>query len=214
MDRNPGQISCSLGHYHIYKICSLRKYRNVLIIEDDVVFLKDIFKIEEILENTPKDEDLVMYTHFTSVADKNSLFSYIQSIKTANENGSRFIRIGETGPDLGSTGTYSVSERFATILCGLQEKYLSFADTILNHPTAKYKCDSPDFVDEVLRNTRRCYCSTPISLQKYYMESATEKTIDRNTLENLIRGAVWMYRSCGIDIDQYNGFDEYIKDLI
>jgi GR25 family glycosyltransferase involved in LPS biosynthesis len=213
MDNGQSLFSCTLGHYSIYKICELRKYERILILEDDIVFLKDIDLIEDILEKTPDAYDMVMYTHFVGIFDKPSVYGYTNMMKASRDGGMFYIKLGNTGPDIESAGMYSVSRNFSTILCGLQERYFSVSDVIFNNTTSRYKEQFSEFTDLVLQNTNRYICTYPLSLQKYYMESITD-TNHKNIIHTIIRGTVDMYRKCGLDISDYNKFDEFIKDIM
>ena len=213
MTDNLSMFSCTFGHYCIWKICELRGYRRTLILEDDVVFLNDVDRIEKILENTPKDYDLMMYTHFVGIFDKVSLAGYISQMKNARDSNVDFIRLGTSGPDIASCGTYAISNRFASVLCGLQERYISVCDVIINHNTTRYKDKFPVFNDLLIGSMTRYYSTVPISLQKYYMESMTESN-KSELVKTIIRGAVEMYKSCGVDVSEYSKYDEFIKDII
>lgn len=45
-----GHQRCTIGHYTLWKMCYERQLRNVLILEDDLCFLKDTNTIKEMLE--------------------------------------------------------------------------------------------------------------------------------------------------------------------
>jgi len=54
----PGELGCAWSHLNIYKnLLNDNEYDNYLVIEDDVVLLKSIEYIKEILENIPADYD-------------------------------------------------------------------------------------------------------------------------------------------------------------
>lgn len=54
----PGELGCAWSHLNIYKkLVDDNEYDNYLVIEDDVVLLKSIEYIKEILENIPPDYD-------------------------------------------------------------------------------------------------------------------------------------------------------------
>ena len=48
---NLSHLSCSFAHYSLWKTCYELEYDNVLILEDDTMFLKNIDKCYEILDN-------------------------------------------------------------------------------------------------------------------------------------------------------------------
>jgi GR25 family glycosyltransferase involved in LPS biosynthesis len=54
----PGELGCAWSHLNIYeKLINDTEYDNYLVIEDDVVLLKSIEYIKEVLENIPSDFD-------------------------------------------------------------------------------------------------------------------------------------------------------------
>lgn len=75
----------SLTHYKIIKEAYELGYNKILIIEDDSIFLKDINRIEEILNNLPNDYELC-YLNWTlyhqenaEIYDYNDYFKYFKT---------------------------------------------------------------------------------------------------------------------------------------
>lgn len=60
-------FNCFMGHYSCIKKSIELGYENILILEDDIRFLKDVGRIYEILSKTPKDYDIVMYDSLCDV---------------------------------------------------------------------------------------------------------------------------------------------------
>ena len=56
-----GYMKCGLSQYYCHKEAYDLGYNRILVLEDDISFLKDLDKIKEILEATPEDYDLVLY---------------------------------------------------------------------------------------------------------------------------------------------------------
>lgn len=56
-----GYMKCGLSQYYCHKEAYDLGYDRILVLEDDISFLKDLDKIQEILEATPEDYDLVLY---------------------------------------------------------------------------------------------------------------------------------------------------------
>jgi GR25 family glycosyltransferase involved in LPS biosynthesis len=62
-----GVFNCAFEHYTIIKQSYLRGFDSILIIEDDITFIDDIKKIEEVFNSIPSNYDLIKY-HSTEVA--------------------------------------------------------------------------------------------------------------------------------------------------
>ena len=57
-------ISIMFGHYNLIREAYVYGYNRILIIEDDVRFLRDLNKIEQILNKRPQDANIVLYDKF------------------------------------------------------------------------------------------------------------------------------------------------------
>lgn len=82
--RIPGSFGCTITHYNAVLYAYYLGYNNVLILEDDICFIKDKQLIEYYLNNIPQDADFVTWNprfefkkEFNIVADK---------IRNANES--------------------------------------------------------------------------------------------------------------------------------
>jgi len=53
-------VACTLAHYRLIKEAYMKGHQRILIMEDDVVFLKDVCRIQEILRNMP-DKDIILF---------------------------------------------------------------------------------------------------------------------------------------------------------
>jgi GR25 family glycosyltransferase involved in LPS biosynthesis len=56
-----GEIGVLLSHLEIIKKCKEEGYKNVLIMEDDVCFSDEIYKIEEYMSSVPTDWDFIYF---------------------------------------------------------------------------------------------------------------------------------------------------------
>jgi glycosyl transferase family 25 len=80
----PGELGCAWSHLNIYKkLINDNEYDNYLVIEDDVVLLKSIEYIKEILENIPPDYDfcntnISLWYPFKKTEQVNKYFYKIQ----------------------------------------------------------------------------------------------------------------------------------------
>lgn len=55
------EVKCALGHYSCIKKSQNQGYNKILILQDDVRFLKDLNQIELILNNRPENVDVIMF---------------------------------------------------------------------------------------------------------------------------------------------------------
>lgn len=80
-----GALNCTLGHYEIMMQSLAMGYERVLILEDDVRFLKDESKVAEILENMP-EYDICLLDKFVPAIDvsKKLLFEAMKKDKVNN----------------------------------------------------------------------------------------------------------------------------------
>ena len=80
----PGELGCAWSHLNIYKkLVQDNEYDNYLVIEDDVVLLKSIEYIKEILENIPSDYDfcntnISLWYPFKKVKQVNKYFYKVE----------------------------------------------------------------------------------------------------------------------------------------
>lgn len=78
-------VSLTLGHYNVFKDAYFKGYNRILIIEDDMRFLKDLNLLKQILQHRPENMNLILYDkfvfnlntlpHFTPVNDYFSIYS-------------------------------------------------------------------------------------------------------------------------------------------
>lgn len=57
-------VSILFGHYNCIRDALRNNYKRILILEDDIRFLKDLNKIQQILQNRPQDANLILYDKF------------------------------------------------------------------------------------------------------------------------------------------------------
>lgn len=62
----PNEYDCARNHYAIVKICYELGYEHCLIMEDDILFLKDVDKIVDYIKEIPNDFDVVQFGGFTA----------------------------------------------------------------------------------------------------------------------------------------------------
>lgn len=61
----PNEYDCARNHYNIVRTCYDLGYENCLILEDDILFMKDAVKIINYIENIPEDYDVIQFGGFT-----------------------------------------------------------------------------------------------------------------------------------------------------
>lgn len=62
----PNEYDCSRNHYNIIKISYELGYQRILIIEDDILFLKSADEIKRYLENMPSDANICQFGCFSA----------------------------------------------------------------------------------------------------------------------------------------------------
>ena len=123
-----GAFNCQIEHYSIIKQAYLRGYENILILEDDIAFIKDIEYIQKIINGIPKDYDIL------------KLYDTYQSngkYKIKEENSNLFIPF-EYGTYGCSTLAYALSRKGMEYYIDFVDNKYVFADTPLyNYDSTK-----------------------------------------------------------------------------
>lgn len=168
-DMRDSSFSCSFGHYSIMKIAELKKYERVLVMEDDIVFLKDVDAIERQFEaalNEIPDYDLCMFSHFQSpcVERRSDISLYIQEMANARQNGMNFIPFTRTSSAVASGVAYGLSRKGLICLRGLYEHQMQIADVIFRNIPYHANGQVDEFHAVVLDGLKRYFCVNPIGL--------------------------------------------------
>ena len=119
-----GCMNCTMAHYEIMLECLVRGYERVMVIEDDVRFLKNIGEIATILDNMP--------IHDVCMFDKNIPWEKHDFRKAVKYNRVNDYYIDFTNVRLNSTGCYAVSKKAMNHVVESQEKFFRPADEALN----------------------------------------------------------------------------------
>lgn len=71
IDYNIHGISCGLAHFTALQHAQLNNYNKILICEDDILFINDLEYIKQMLNQYPKDADIVKFnsTLFSNIND-------------------------------------------------------------------------------------------------------------------------------------------------
>ena len=70
-------ISLMLGHYYAIRDAYTKGYKKILMLEDDARFLRDLDKIELILNNRPENANVILYDKFVRSYNSAKQFKYI-----------------------------------------------------------------------------------------------------------------------------------------
>ena len=118
-----GSLNCTLEHYAVYKECYALGYKRVLILEDDIVFLKNIKEIEKTIDNIPENYDILKFNSYFSGTEEE-----IQ--KVINDNKINGYYFDYSSLQQTSAACYAVSSKAMLILSKYQEIFYQPADAI------------------------------------------------------------------------------------
>lgn len=117
-------LNCTMGHYEIMKESLARGFRQVLIIEDDVRFLKDTNEIDNLL-NTLPDYDICLF-------EKNTPWSKDAFHEAVQNNRVNDAYIDFSGVNFGGTGCLALSTKAMETITKAQERLFQPADFPVN----------------------------------------------------------------------------------
>lgn len=126
---NTAAASCALGHYNAIKIAYESTCKRVLIIEDDICFLKNLNKIKEALDNIPADADVVLFDKFIHF-DK-------QTYNKLIENNDYYTNF--TNEDIASAGCYMLSRTGMRDFLTIYDNYMMVADICFREYESPHK---------------------------------------------------------------------------
>ena len=158
---NATELKCWMGHYSCIKKSEAFDDSRILIIEDDSRFLKDLDKMEEILDNMPKDCDIILFDHFANV----SKMEY-ESYKSRKIND--FYSEYDT---LDSCGCYSLSREAISVLSTIYEHKVIPADNY----TSKLQ----------LPLLKKCFSLKNLSCQATYVKSMSVNNAGTGTIHRV-----------------------------
>lgn len=147
-----GAFKCSLSHYMIMKEAKYLEYNRILILEDDVVFLKDLTQIENLLDDIP-DYDICLLDKFTYNNKNYGIICNDLSMKI-NDKYSKF----DSRIDFGSSACYSLSLKAVNVFIKKLETEFCASDHTFNN------------YDGELKNLKRVFSYTNLAKQKNYTE--------------------------------------------
>ena len=181
--------SIFFGHYNVIREAYAHDYNRILIIEDDVRFLRDLNKIEQVLNNRPQNADIILYDKFLySMGDFNKL-----ALNKVNDYYAKFSRCT-------SAGCYQLNRKGMKRIIELTEKEPQMCDCYFYS------------ADQSLTNLNY-YCSIEnLAIQSTFSDA--QQNITENNSMNYHR----LYKYQNIDFDKYmmrkDGSPFYYGDLI
>jgi len=184
---NRGALSLAMGHYHVMKEALALGYKRILVIEDDIAFLKDLEKIADIIYSIP-DGDIVMFDKITPQKDL-----YDELLNDA-KNGLYF----ECPHNLvlWTTSCFSLTPAAMEDICMKQEKYFNVADYYTNAFVPLETNDSP--IELAPRDITRF-----VSIKSIACQRPSEETISDHGETNSVYNQEGQY-ACGIELEEYN----------
>lgn len=181
-----GYMKCGLAQYYCHKEAYDLGYNRILVLEDDISFLKDLDKIKEILEATPEDYDLVLYDNTGRNPAK------YHKYRKDNQINDFFCHYDN---DMILASCYGVSRNFMKhkIECeeralNTNDKYMSYNPAIPENPKLKrafatdlIACQNPNFQKSLNLATVKAHPS--VKLNTSFYDSLNELDYNRYNIE-------------------------------
>lgn len=185
---NKGALSLALGHYCVMKEAISLGYLRILIIEDDIVFLKDLNKINDIIENTPLS-DVIMYDKVVP-----NRVAWEEDLSYRKSRDRNYVMLSREDV-VWTTSCYSVDTAAMWHITKCQEESFNVADYYTNAfmPTKNYDMIiSPTFNIQRSASVKSIACQRP-----------SEETISDHGSTNSVYNQSGLY-DCGINFEEYN----------
>lgn len=112
----PNEYDCARSHYNLVKRSYDKGLNNVLIIEDDMLFNSDVDMWVDMLENMPKDYDVIQFYWLRNHPKVNQLI----------KQNKRYIKHDELG--LWSTACYTLSKKGMKYYIDSMDDFFTVAD--------------------------------------------------------------------------------------
>lgn len=150
----------ALMHYEVWRDALGRGFNRVLILENDVAFLRDLAKLEDALRDFPLNADVVLLDKYVYGGG----IEYNQKLKSGQFSLNKTFGDFSNGfAQLGSAACYSVSREAADAFIKQQEISFMPADEIWNNP---YK-------NAAIAHLRKAFALENIACQKMFPGSIT-----------------------------------------
>ena len=181
-----GSFGCTLAHYQAVLQAYEFNYNNVLIIEDDICFIKDKETIEYFLNNIPEDADFISYSPrfiFDDLFNNFGFFSNIKNIIIKNKE-QKWITLNQN--TIGGMMYGLMNRKIMNLYLKNQRNSLKISDQVNNifiNPHSKIKRYIPTY----------CLCT-----DQYNIKNSFNKSIEKE------------YENIYINDNNYNINDFYI----
>lgn len=180
------KTSCILGHLNAIKKAYYNGYNRILIIEDDVRFLKNLNKIEQILQKLPEDYDVILLDRYiTNYPHANSI------LYNPNTNINQEFKDIQDKTVL-SAGCYVLTRKGMQTIISMQDMgWFLGIDILINRPQVK-------------TYIKRAIATTAVAVQVPFNDSATR--MEQNNGKTLFQKAIEFqkgYKCCGVNFNDY-----------
>lgn len=180
LDENIKFMSCTFGHYRAVKTALEIGLRNVMVMEDDVRFLKDTDRICEAVLSLPDDFDIAMFDLFPAAGVRPDTLKSWRETRKVNEFWAEF-------DDMYSMGCYAMSRR-------AMERYVFLNEACVTKPSIGLMRVCDHFM-------KRRYFWTSAKMYFARTNVAVQRSDDNaNSKKERILNS---YRRIGIDMSMY-----------
>ena len=170
----PNEYDCARNNYSIIKEAYELGYNNVLILEDDIQFIKDILLIKETLNNIPNDYDILQFGAFTMDPNINEILD--------KANNKIFWSL-HPNVKVWNTSMYALSRIGMQYYLKFMDKWFTVADMPLYYaPINKVKAylSTTPIVIQADKNTTPSDIRTPLTdAIDYNKENLYESRVDK-----------------------------------
>ena len=191
-----GTLNCTLEHYAIYKECLALGYKRVLVLEDDIVFLKNIKEIQKAIDNIPENYDILKFNSYFSCKEEE-----LQKVINSNKINDYYFDYSSLQQI--SAACYAVSPKAMLVLTKYQEAFYQPCDTIFN-------VQNPDIDGKLIRvSTIKDICIQNFAYTddlKYEDGDANKNEEDYNVIKDIKYSIyTWMFG------DEYNSLPKVFE---
>lgn len=136
LQQKRGNFNCAYAHYEIYKEALGLGYKRILVLEEDIVFLKNLVLLQQIFDNFP-DYDVVLFDKFVY-----NPYEYIRDVQIKqNIINNFFVTFNAQSTHYGSGACYSVNSTAMNAFITQQERQFFAADELWNDWTDNVECN-------------------------------------------------------------------------
>ena len=174
-----GSLIVSLEHLRCIKIAYGLGYNRILMMENDVTFIKDLDLIQKYLENIPEDADVIYFDYIFGLSKELDRYQE-QKQKKIND----YYCDLESLKRIWSAGCYSLSRKGMEYVIKNQEYLICGPEHYLCGSGAKFKMEQ-----------KRAFTVEPMAIQRHYDNSLRSAEIDQFHRK---------YKLMGIDLNNYS----------